>query len=240
MVQYVWGDKREPWRWGAERTVIRSWQKNNNWSWSSYNCTRSCPRTQHWPFDGHLAFEANWKGKMLNKWVPHELTKNQKTFVLKHHLLVYTTTENHFSIGLWCAMKSGFYTATGDNQLSGWTKKKLQSTSQSQTCAKKEKSWSLFGSLLPVWSTTAFWILVKPLYLRSMLSKLMGCTQNCKAYCQYRLTERAQFFSTTMLNHVTQPMLRQLNKLKVWLSFASSNIFTWPLITQRPFLQASW
>ena len=28
---------------------------------------------------------------------------------------------------------------TRDNQLSGWTKKKLQSTSQSQTCTKKEK-----------------------------------------------------------------------------------------------------
>ena len=105
---------------------------------------------------------------------------------------------------------------------------------------KKKKSWSLFGSLLPIWSTTAFWILVKPLYLRSMLSKSMRCTQNCKAYCQYRSTERAQFFSMTMLNHITQPMLRQLNKLKFWLSFASTNIFTWPLATQLPFLQASW
>ena len=30
-------------------------------------------------------------------------------------------------------MKSGFYT-TGNNQLSGWTEEKLQSTSRSQTC----------------------------------------------------------------------------------------------------------
>ena len=44
---------------------------------------------------------------------------------------------NHFSIGLWCAMKSRFYTKTSDNQLSGWTEKKLQSTSQSQACTKK-------------------------------------------------------------------------------------------------------
>ena len=58
-----------------------------------------------------------------------------------------------------------------DNQLSGWTKNKLQSTSQSQTCTKKWGSWSLFGGLMPVWSTTAFWIPVKPLHLRSMLSK---------------------------------------------------------------------
>ena len=43
---------------------------------------------------------------------------------------------NHFSIGLWCATKSGFCTTNSDNQLSGLTKK-LQSTSQSQSCIKK-------------------------------------------------------------------------------------------------------
>ena len=37
-------------------------------SWSSYNYLRSCQRTQHWPFYGHSSFEANWKGKKLNKW----------------------------------------------------------------------------------------------------------------------------------------------------------------------------
>ena len=43
----------------------------------------------------------------------------------------------HFPIELWCAMKSEFYTTASNNQLSGWTEKKLQSTSQSQTCTKK-------------------------------------------------------------------------------------------------------
>ena len=56
--------------------------------------------------------------------------------------------------------------------LSDWTKKKLQTTSQSQTCTLK-RSWSLFVGLLPVWSTTAFWILAKPLYQRHMRNKLM-------------------------------------------------------------------
>ena len=74
-------------------------------------------------------------------------------------------------------MKSGFCTTTSDNQLSGWTKKKLQSTFQSLTCIRK-MSWSLFGGLLPVWSTIAFWILAKPLHLRSMLSKSLRCTKN--------------------------------------------------------------
>ena len=42
---------------------------------------------------------------------------------------------SHFSTGLWCVMKSGFYT-TGSDQLSGWTRK-FQSMSQSQTCTNK-------------------------------------------------------------------------------------------------------
>ena len=45
---------------------------------------------------------------------------------------------NHFSIGLWYVMESGLYTTTSDNQLNGWTEKKLQSTSQNQTCPHKK------------------------------------------------------------------------------------------------------
>ena len=63
--------------------------------------------------------------------------------------LILCPTMNHFSIRLWHAMKSGFYMTTGDDQLSGWTKKKLQSTFQSQTCTKKRVMvtvwWSAAG-----------------------------------------------------------------------------------------------
>ena len=62
----------------------------------------------------------------------------------------------------------------------------------------QKRSWSLFGGLLPVWSTTAFWIPTKPLHLRIMLSKSMRCTKNCKACSQHWSTERAQFFSMIM------------------------------------------
>ena len=82
------------------------------------------------------------------------------------------------------------------------TEKKLQSPSQSQTCTKKQ-SGSLSGGLLPVWATTAFWILVKPLHLRSMLSKSTRCTKNCNARSQRWSTERARFFSTTTPNHIS-------------------------------------
>ena len=98
--------------------------------------------------------------------------KIQKTIVLKCSLLLfYAVTTSHLLTGLWYATKSGLYIATSNAQLNGWTER-LQSTSQNQTCTKK-RSWSQFGALLPVWYTTAFWIPVKPLHLRSMFSKSM-------------------------------------------------------------------
>jgi len=134
---------------------------------------------------------------------------------------------------------------TGDDQLSGWTKKMLQSTSQSQICTQKW-SWSLFVGLLPTWSTIAFWILAKPLHLRSMLSKLIRCTQNCNAFSRHWSTERAQLFSTMM------PGCTSHNQcFKSWTNWATKFCLTChihltsrQLITLVTFagkkLQASW
>ena len=74
--------------------------------------------TDHSMVTQHLKQTA--KVKKLGKWRPRQLTKINK---------------------------SGFYTTIGDNQLSGWAKKQLQSSSQSQTCTQK-RSWSLSGGLL--------------------------------------------------------------------------------------------
>ena len=134
----------------------------------------------------HLKQTGSWKtGCSIGR------PKIKKIIILKCLLLLYTT-KNHFSIRLWC-------TTISDNQLSGWTEKKLQSTFPSQTCTKK-RSWSLFDGLLPVWSTTAFWISAKPLYLRSKLSKSMRCTEKCTTSSWHWLTARARFFSTTTPN----------------------------------------
>ena len=57
-------------------------------------------------------------------------------------------------------------------------------------------SWSLSGRLSPIWSTTAFWIPVKPLHLTSMLSKKLKCTRNCNAWSQYWSIEKVQFSMT--------------------------------------------
>ena len=94
---------------------------------------------------------------------------------------------------------------TSNNQLSGWTEKRFE------VLPWKKRSWPLFGGLLLVRSTTAFWILAKLLHMRSRLSKSIKGTKNCNACSQYWSTEWAQV-STTSPDRVTQ-LLQKLNEL---------------------------
>ena len=67
----------------------------------------------------------------------------------------------------------------------------------------QKRSWLLFGGLLPVWSTIAFRIPVKPFHLRCMLGKLISCNKSCSAWSQYWSAEMTQFFSVTMPYHMS-------------------------------------
>ena len=98
--------------------------------------------------------------------------------------------------------------------------------------APKKWSWSLFGGLLPVWSTTAFWIPTKPLHLRIMLSKSMRCTKNCRA-CNQHWSSPWQCLTAY---HTTNAS--KVEWMVPW-SFASPAIFTWLLTDRLSLLQAS-
>ena len=154
------------------------------------------------------------KEKKFDKWVPHVLTENQKKIiVLKCHLLLILPNHKEtFLDWIVTCNEKWFYMTASDNQLSGWTKKKRQSTSQRQTCT-REGSWPPFGG---VWPTTAFWIPVKPLHLRSMRSKSMGCTDDCNSCNQHWSIERAHFFSTTMPDHISHNQ-----RFKSWTTWAT-------------------
>ena len=71
-------------------------------------------------------------------------------------------------------------------------------------------SWSLFGGVLPFWSTAAFWVLAKPLHLRSTFTKSMRCIENCNA-CSCFSQEREP--SSSPQPHVAHPVLQKLNEL---------------------------
>ena len=207
-----------------------------------YNYVRSCKRTQCQPFYGHLTFEANWKVKKLGKWVSHELTENQKDVKVSSSLIL-CNNKPFLDWIVMCYEKWILY----NNQLSVVPRRSSKALYKAKLAPKKG-SWSLFGDLTPIWSTTALWILLKLLHLRSKLSRSMRCIQNYNA-CRWQWsTEWAQFFSMTTPNH----MSHNQKLLVVWhtaseveqiglQSFALSTIFTWPPTNQLlPLLQASW
>ena len=112
--------------------VVAIW----SWQWPTERITEADPLITRWEVAEELSVDHSTviqhlkqivNVKKLHKWVPHELTKNQGS----HHFevspsLIPHSMANHFLIRLWHATKNGFYT-TGDNQLSAWTEKKLQS-----------------------------------------------------------------------------------------------------------------
>ena len=185
--------------------VASHWKLTINWEQSSKlillqqheRLPKNSALTILWSFDIWSKLE-RWKSlvsRCLLSW------PQIKKIILKCCLLLfYATTVNHFLIGLWQVMKSGFHMTTTDDQLSVWTKKKLQALPKAKFAPKM--GWvcvyvMLTGGVLLVWSTTAFWILAKLLHLRSMLSKSIRCTKICSACNWHWSTERAQFFCRT-------------------------------------------
>ena len=166
---------------------------------------RSCRRTQCQPFSGHSAFEANWKGESWISGCLMSWPQIKKIVVWKCHLLfLYPTTMNHFMIRLWRATKNGF----DDNR---WWPAQWLDWEEALKHFQKQ-SWSMFSGLWPILSTPAFWILVKPLHLRSMLSKLMRCLKT--ACLQLALLNRkGPVLHNNARLHVTKPALQKLNEL---------------------------
>ena len=90
------------------------------------------------------------KVRELDKWLPHDLTENQKNhyFEVLSSLILCNNNERFLDQIVMCDEK-WIYTTISSDQCSGWTEKKLQTISQNQTCTQK-RSWSLFGGLLHV------------------------------------------------------------------------------------------
>ena len=106
-----------------------------------------------WPISIWSKLE-RWKISIsgcLMSWPKIKKKKNQKEIISL--LLSCATTMNHFMIGLWFVTKSIYHATTGDNKLSGWTMKKLQSTSQSQIFTPKKIMVTVWWSPLDHYSS---------------------------------------------------------------------------------------
>ena len=130
---------------------------------------------------------------------------------------------------------------TSNDQLSGWTKKKFKSTSQSQTCTKK-RPWSVFGVLLPICSATHYSFLNPGETITSEKYARQIDDMHWKLQClQPELVNRMGpiLLHDNAWQYTAQPTLQKLNKLGGLQTFASSAIFTWHLVNWLPCLQAS-
>ena len=74
---------------------------------------------------------------MLDKWVPHELIANEKNCHFEV-LSFFLCNNNEPFLNQMVTGNEKCTVQDPHDLLSGWTKKKLQSTSQSQTCTKKK------------------------------------------------------------------------------------------------------
>jgi len=137
------------------------------------------------------------KVKKLDKWVPHDLTKNlKKNVILKYHLLILG--DNNEPFPYWIVIHDKKWVFYNQWQPAQWLdEEEAWKHFPKPNFHQKKGSWSMFGGLLPLWSSTDFWIPEKPLHLRSMLSKSTRYTENCSAYSQHWSTGRAQFSKTT-------------------------------------------
>ena len=221
-VKVVLQRRLEPWRWGAQWLPIRSWQ------WPTERIIEVDPLTTQ-----EVAQELNvnhsmviWhlkqigRVKKLDKQVPHQLTAHQKKkknyhFEMSSSLILCNNSELYLQWIVMCDEKW----ILCDNQQ--WPALWLNWEEAPKHFPKPYfESWSLFGSLLLLWSTTVFWISVKPLHLRSMLNKSMRCTENSNACSCHWSTERAQFFSSTMPNHMSHNQ-----HFKSWMKWAKNFAF---------------
>ena len=109
------------------------------------------------------------KVKKLDTWVPHELTTNQKTchFEASSSLILHNN-EPFLDWIVTCDEKWILY----DNW---WWPAQWWDWEEAAKHFPRP-------NLLPVWSTTAFWIPVKPLHLGSMLNKSLRCTKAHKIH----------------------------------------------------------
>ena len=188
---------------------------------------RSCQRTQCQPFC-HSAFEANWKG---SKWAPHELTINLKKCHFEMSSLILCNNNEKFPNQIMmCNVKWTLY----NNQ-----QQRLDREEAPKHVAKsnlhQKMPWSLFGGLLPIWSTTAFWIPVKTLYLRSMLKNqwdALQTTMPAAGICQQNEHNSSPWQRPT--THCTTNASK-VEQTGPW-NFAFSAIFIWPLANWLPLL----
>ena len=181
-------------------------------SWFSYNYERSLKNST----STILGSADIWSKLERRKGLSGSLMSWPKKKKLSFwSVVVFYSTQQpmiHCSIGSWYMRKKGFYMMT--SSVVG-----LRSSKHFPKANLQQRSRSLFGGLMPVWSTTAFWIPEKPLHLRSMLSKSMRCTPNWKPALVNNNMDPVLL--TTMPNHTLHSQI-----FKSWMNWVTYKVLS--------------
>ena len=168
------------------------------------------------------------KVKKFDKWVPHELTANQKKccFEASSSLILCNKDKPFLNWIVTCNAKWTLY----DKRLSVWTKKTLQSPSQSQIYKKKM-------IMITVWWSSAGLMHYSFLNPRETLTPWEVCSANQQDSLKTAMpaagTGQQNGPHSSPGQHLTTHSTTNTSKVE-WIglqSFASSAIFTWPLKT---------
>ena len=150
------------------------------------------------------------KVKMLDKWVPHELTANQKDdcFEASSSLILH----NNEPLLHWTVTcdEVGFIQLVTPAQWMDWAAPPKRF---SRPNLYQKRSWSLSDGLPPAWSTPAFCIPVKPLPLRGKLSTLMRWHQKLLRLQPTLVNKMGPILHENARLHILQPMFQKLNEL---------------------------
>ena len=172
--------------------------------------------TATWQIDEELNVDHSmviWHLKLV-KWIPCELHRNKKIPSFRSVIFSYSTQQEWTISQLDCDrwQKVDFIRTTAITSSVVGPRRSSKALQKARLV--QENSRSLSGGVLPVRSTTAFWILVKLLHLRSMLSKLMRCRW------------KPQFFNrigpilhNNARPQVTQPFLKMNDAPQISLKF---------------------
>ena len=166
------------------------------------------------------------KVEKLDKWVPRELTTNQKDphFEVSSSLILCNNNEPFLNQIVMHDDKWILY----DNWQ--WPTQWLDREEAPKHFPKPDlhpgMSWSLFRGLLLVWSTTVFWIPVKPLHQRSaqQIDEMHWTTTPAATIVKQNGPNYPQ--QCPIASHTTNASKVEI--IGLW-SFALSAIFTWPL-----------
>ena len=214
MVVQVLQKRQEPWRWGVQWLALGSSSDQLRGSSKlillqlQEKLLKNATWTILWSFGIWSKLERwNNSSGCLMSWP--QIKKNH--FEVLSFLILHNNNKP-FLDQIGRAAKSAFYTTTSNDQLSGWTKKKLQSTPQSQTHQKKV--------MVTVWWSAA---------------RLIHCsflnpseTITCEEYAQQidEMHPKLQHLQLTSVHrkgpilphdnarpHIALPTLQKLNKL---------------------------